>query len=122
MKVLGTTEKGFLVECTDNELCSLMGIRDQHLYNDGPYRETGDAAKVKYAKASGKQVPSKKIDWVGLSIPIADIYSSARKVAEGWDKNHSLLSASTAMRDFADKLDMIRGTYMPLMKDEGGQS
>jgi|SRR5579859_4608276 len=116
MKVLGATEKGFLLECTDDELCNLMGFSSEALVPEA-YRpvESHSKAMKSFKAAKGSQYGiSKKVDWVGLNLPVSQIYQSARKLAEGWDKNYSLLQAADNLKSFAASLEMIMGTYKPL--------
>lgn len=119
MKVLGATDKGFLIECSDAELCNLMGFDNEQLAPGYHSMSTNGKALKAYKDAKGHQHGiNGRVDWVGLILPIAKIYHSARRVAEGWNNDYRLNDAVKNMREFADSLQMIMGTYKPLIKED----
>ncbi len=96
MKIMGTTESGFLVEMTDSELCNLVGIEG----ND--YWGIKEKSKIQEIKNhTGISVPEDKIKWVGLSLPISSFYRAARKTAEGWSKEYDLERAISFLSSFS---------------------
>ncbi|WP_435008040.1 hypothetical protein P12x_005308 [Tundrisphaera lichenicola] len=112
MKVMGATKDGFLVECSEKEFCHLLGI------DPDAYGVEGERTRETLRHKNKSEPPRKKIDWVGLNLPVSDLYKSARKIAEGWNEKYEFKTAVGFLRQFAEQLEMLAGTYRPVKSDD----